>query len=125
MSVPLVRPSRAALRGRLRRGALLAVLLVGAGVPPLHADGGDDHDQARAAVRAGEILPLPVLLERLQRSHPGQVLEIELEREGPRWIYEIHLLAADGRLLRLEVDARTAELLSQRQRAGGHHRGGR
>ncbi len=64
-------------------------------------------------------MPLAELLERLQRSHPGQVLEIELEREdreGGRWTYEIKLLQANGQLLKLELDARTAELLDVKRK---------
>lgn len=70
-----------------------------------------DQDAARAAVQAGEVMPLLTLLERLQRSHPGQVLEVELERDGGRWIYELRLLQPDGRLLKLELDARSGEVL--------------
>ncbi len=81
---------------------------------------GDDHERARAAVRAGEIMPLAELLERLQRGHPGKVLEIELEREEGRWIYEIKLLQSNGRLLKLELDARTAELLDVKRK--GEHK---
>ncbi len=76
----------------------------------------DDHDRARAAVQAGEVLPLPTLLERLQRTHPGQVLELELEREDGRWIYEIKLLQPDGQLVKLEVDAATAQVLTLKRK---------
>lgn len=76
----------------------------------------DDHDRARAAVQAGEVLPLQMLLERLQRSHPGQVLELELEREEGRWIYEIKLLQPDGQLVKLEVDAATAQVLALKRK---------
>ena len=75
-----------------------------------------DQDQARAALQAGEVMPLMVLLERLQRSHPGQVLEVELEREDGRWIYELRLLQPDGRLLKLEVDARSGEVLEAKEK---------
>ena len=73
----------------------------------------DDHNRARAAVQAGQAMPLAVLLERLQRGHPGQVLEVEFEREEGRWIYEVKLLQA-GQLVRLDVDAATGEVLRQR-----------
>ena len=94
-----------------------ATLLLAAGLlQPAAASGKGDHDRARAAVQAGEVMPLSALLERLQRSHPGQVLELELEREDDRWIYEVRLLQADGQLLKLELDARTAEVLKLRRR---------
>lgn len=75
-----------------------------------------DHERARTAVQAGEILPLQTLLERVQRTHPGQVLELELERDDGRWIYELKLLQAGGQLLKLEVDAATGEVLKARRK---------
>ena len=77
-----------------------------------------DHERARAAVAAGEVLPWPALRERLQRTHPGQVLELELEREDGRWIYEVKLLQPGGRLLKLELDAATGQVLKARHKAG-------
>jgi uncharacterized membrane protein YkoI len=101
--------------------ALALTLLLGLCAPVAARDGAkDDHERARAAVQAGEILPLPVLLERLQRTYPGQVLELELEREDGRWIYEVRLLQPNGQLLRLELDARTAQVLEGRRRHEGY-----
>ncbi len=76
----------------------------------------DDHEQARKAVQAGQVLPLPTVLERLQRSHPGQVLDLQLEREDGRWIYEIKLLQSDGQLLKVELDAATAQVLKVKRK---------
>ena len=101
--------------------ALAFTLLLGLCAPVVARDGmKDDHERARAAVQAGEILPLTVLLERLQRTYPGQVLELELEREDGRWIYEVRLLQPNGQLLRLELDARTAQVLEGRRKREGH-----
>ena len=84
--------------------------------PPAGASGKDDHDRARQAVQAGQVLPLPTVLERLQREVPGQVLEVELEQERERWIYEIKLLTPAGQLTKVKLDARTAEVLRVRSR---------
>jgi hypothetical protein len=95
----------------------VAVLGFGASLAgPAGADGVSDHERARAALQAGEILSLQKVLERVQASHPGDVLEVELEREQGRWVYELKLLQRNGALLRLDVDARTAEVLRSRQR---------
>lgn len=91
--------------------ALTALLLGALAVSGARASDKTDHERARAAVQAGEVLPLPTLLQKLQRTHPGQVLELELERDDGRWIYEVKLLQANGRLLKLELDASTAEVL--------------
>lgn len=110
------------------RAVLVGLLLAALALPVAWAGGRDDlkhdHERARAAVQAGEVLPLPVLLERLQRSHPGRVLELELEREDGRWVYELKLLQADGQLLKLELDARTADVLKikRKDRRAGEDR---
>lgn len=91
----------------------LALLLATA---PAHAD--SDQDRARAAVQAGQVLPLKTVLERLEREHPGQVLEVELERDDGRWVYEVKLLQARGRLVKLELDAGSGEVLKRRERDG-------
>ena len=101
-----------------RRSRLAACVLCAAAlaVPPAWASGKDDHDRARQAVQAGQVLPLPTVLERLQREVPGQVLEVELEQERERWIYEIKLLTPAGQLTKVKLDARTAEVLRVRSR---------
>jgi uncharacterized membrane protein YkoI len=67
-------------------------------------------------VQAGEVMPLRGVLERLEREHPGQVLDVELERDGGRWIYEIKLLQPGGQRVKLKLDARTAELIQRKDR---------
>jgi len=61
-------------------------------------------------------MPLRLVLERLEREHPGQVLDIEIEEEHGRLIYEVKLLQNDGRLVKLELDARTATVLRRKER---------
>lgn len=104
----LCRPvSRMALAAGVLGFAALAMLPA----TPLAASEKHDHDRARQAVQAGQVLPLPVVLERLQREVPGQVLEVELEQERSGWIYEIKLLTSAGQLTKIKLDARTAEVL--------------
>ena len=75
-----------------------------------------DQDRARAALQAGEILPLNTILTRLAQTQPGQVLEVELERKDGRWLYEIKLLQPGGGLRKLELDARSGEVLRHKQK---------
>jgi uncharacterized membrane protein YkoI len=103
----------------LAGAALLLVLGAGAAVAGGDRRGEDhDHDRARQALEAGEILPLRTILDRLERNHPGQVMEVELERKDGRWVYEIKLLRRGGALNRLQVDARDGSLIDLRQREG-------
>lgn len=70
-----------------------------------------DHEQARSAVDAGDHLPLSEILRRIEKLHPGRVLEIERDREDGRALYEIELLDGNGRVIELIVDAATGEIL--------------
>ncbi|MDO8387216.1 MAG: PepSY domain-containing protein [Polaromonas sp.] len=93
---------------------VLALLVGSLGLQPAWSGSKDDHNRARQALQAGQVLPLGKVLERLEREHPGQVLEVELEQEEGRWIYEVKLLQPQGQLVKLKLDARTAALLSTR-----------
>ena len=91
---------------------LVAALAVGAAAPA----SASDHDRARRAVEEGRILPLKEILARAQGAYPGQVIEAELEDEDGMVVYEIKLLTADGRLMKLSYNAATGELLKTRAR---------
>jgi uncharacterized membrane protein YkoI len=101
------RKSSRGLRAALSAALLLALLGVGAS----QAADEHDHDRARRALESGEIVPLRTILERVERDYPGQIMEVELEREDARWIYEIKLLRTGGALVKLEIDARDGKLL--------------
>lgn len=90
---------------------LFSTLLFASGVP-LHADD-LDHNEARRAVERGELRPLAEILAVIQKEFGGKVLEVELEREDSgALVYEIEVLANDGRVLELEYDGRTGQRLS-------------
>lgn len=96
-----------------------AALLAGTGASLADAD----HDRARQALEAGEVLPLRTILERVEREFPGQVVDVELERDqrdhGPergRWVYKIKVLGHGGALVKLKIDARDGSLLGHRGR---------
>ena len=97
---------------------LLAALLPALLALPLSglARSEPDQDRARAALQAGEILPLATILTRLAQTQPGQVLEVELERKDGRWLYEIKLLQPGGGLRKLELDAKSGEVLQPKSR---------
>ena len=99
-----------------QRWSPVALMLVAALVLPVHAADFGDHDRARQALEAGEILPLKTVLEKVGRDTPGQVMEVELERKHERWIYEIKLLRPGGSLVKLLVDASDGTIIDRRGR---------
>jgi uncharacterized membrane protein YkoI len=71
----------------------------------------DDHDRAHLALEAGEILPLGDILATAEASRPGRVIEIELDRDDGRWIYELELVSPEGFLYEMEIDAASGTIL--------------
>lgn len=72
-----------------------------------------DQAEIRELVRRGEILPLDTLLASFPPAEYGKLLDLEVEREGGRLVYEFEFLRADGRILEVEVDARDGAVLQQ------------
>ncbi|MHB8949659.1 MAG: PepSY domain-containing protein [Rhodoferax sp.] len=85
-----------------------------------HADSDHDHDRARQALQAGEVLPLATILERVAREHAGKVLDVELDRDKEdgvvRWVYKIKVLAPSGTRLKLQIDAKSGELIAAKRK---------
>jgi uncharacterized membrane protein YkoI len=95
---------------------LLAALLLAAAATPLAAaDQGrgrsGDHDDARRAVELQRALPLSRIMEIAQQAVPGEIVEVELDTEHDRLIYEIDILTQTGRLRQVEIDAETGAVL--------------
>ena len=65
-------------------------------------------------VESGEILPLQQILQALPELQQARILEVELEREHGRYVYEVEILTGDGRVQELQLDAASGELLRRR-----------
>lgn len=97
---------------RLPLLAPLVVMLLAAPAgsqPPQH--GRQDYEFARDAVTRGDFLPLDRILTIVGRSYPGQLVELELEMEDGQWVYEVEIVTTDGRLIEVDLNAATGEIL--------------
>jgi len=74
-----------------------------------------DHDEARRLLKSGDILSLELILEKLRPTHPGKILEVELETKSGKVVYEIEMLGDDGIVREFIIDARTGVLLHSKQ----------
>jgi uncharacterized membrane protein YkoI len=99
---------------KLTAAILTAAALVLALPASVRADG--DHDRARRAREAGEIAGLDRLLAEVARNDPGKVIDVELDRDQGRYVYEIVLIAPDGRRRKVKYDARSLERLERHGR---------
>ena len=94
----------------MKHTALILVLTLIA-APALADRDERDHDRARLAFEAGEILPLAEILAVVEATRPGRVIEIELDRDDGRWVYELELLSPEGFLYEMEIDAASGTIL--------------
>jgi uncharacterized membrane protein YkoI len=100
---------------RVLLAASVAVLIVGI-TPALTDKGGrgdhDDRKTVESARERGDVLPLARIVELLRaQGMQGEVLEVELEDDDGRLIYEIYLLGDDGRRREIKVDPATGRIL--------------
>lgn len=71
----------------------------------------DDHIEARRLLDSGEILPFEVILKKVRQTHPGKILEVELDKEDGRIVYEVEILGKDGAVKEVYINAITGEVL--------------
>lgn len=75
--------------------------------------GDDDHERARQALERGEVLPLTRILEIAEKDAGGRVIEVDLDRDDGRYLYELELITPDGRLLEMEIDGANGRVLER------------
>lgn len=87
----------------------LAALLFLLAASPAPAD--EAWRDLHEAVREGRVVPLPDILDWLEARYVGQVLEVELERDDGRMVYEVEMLGPQGQVVEFEFDAASGELI--------------
>lgn len=89
----------------------------------VHASSDLSAQQIREAHQAGEIKSLRWVLGQIKSQHPGHVLDAQLSKNkkyNHRYVYKIKLLEEDGYMIKLYVDANTAEILRVKSRDKKH-----
>ena len=99
--------------GPMKNAALLTAALTAALLfpGPGLADDAADWRALHREVQAGRIQPLERILDSLSRDWLGEVIEVEVEREDGRWVYEIELLGPQGQVVEFEIDAASGDIL--------------
>lgn len=90
--------------------------MANAATPPTCGEPGrppHDHEQARAALTRGEVIPLRRVLEAVERQSSGDILKIELlPAPAGGFFYKLKILARDGKVVKQCRDARTGAVLA-------------
>ncbi len=95
---------------------MLAGMLLAAGPSGLattaHAAGCLSASEARAAVQSGQAVPLSRMLKAIRQTAGGEVLPSpQLCDAGGRLVYYVSVLARNGKVTRLTVDAASGSIL--------------
>ncbi len=80
---------------------------------PALAGHDDDARRARELVAAGRALPLESVLEMHGERLAGRLLDVELESEHGRVVYELEIQGDDGVVREIKIDAASGEWLEQ------------
>ncbi len=72
-----------------------------------------DQDDVLPLVQQGQILPLDTLLSRHRARLQGRLIDLELEREHGRWVYELELIDPQGVVREFLIDAKSGEWLGE------------
>lgn len=94
---------------------MLLFLALVAGTISCYVAASEDLSQAqiRELVRQGIIMPLESILESFPPQEYGKLLDLEIEDEHGVIVYEFEFLRSDGRIVKVEVDARDGTILEQ------------
>jgi uncharacterized membrane protein YkoI len=74
------------------------------------------HQEVRQLRESGKILPMEDILGRVRAAQPGQIVEVEFEREDGRYVYEVKVIDDADMVHKLELDAGSGEVLRRKTR---------
>lgn len=103
--------SRQNLKSFALAAALIAAATTGVAQSAAGADCKRAQDCALDAFRAGEIKPLPDILDVARAQIPGEVVKVELDREDGAWVYEVKILTPSGKRRKIEINAGTLAII--------------
>ncbi|MBA4501821.1 PepSY domain-containing protein [Marinobacterium marinum] len=95
--------------------SLVVIGLLTAALGPSFAFAGRDlnQDDVLELVRQGKIRPLTELMAQNPKRFRGHLLDVELEYDDGRLIYEIEILGDDGVVREFELDPVTGVVLKE------------
>jgi hypothetical protein len=79
--------------------------------PGVELEDGIDPDSVLRAVQREEILPLDRVLGIVRAKGRGEIIQIQLDLDGGRLIYDFDVLSPEGRLYAVAIDAVTGRIL--------------
>ena len=70
-----------------------------------------EHEEARRALEQGLVRPLEDIIVEARKHVEGDLIEVELEREDGRYIYELEFIQPSGQIIELQLDAKSMAII--------------
>jgi hypothetical protein len=71
---------------------------------------GKSQDDARDAVRAGEVIPLSDAISQLRNRYDGRIIDVRMTERGKRIDYRFKVVGQDGKVFSVTINARNGRL---------------
>lgn len=99
-------------------GLMMATAMAGAAAFATLPVRADDirQSEVRQLRESGQIMSMEDILGRARQAQPGTVVEVELDREDGRYVYEVKVIDDRNRVHKLELDAGNGEVLRRKER---------
>lgn len=72
---------------------------------------GVHQDEVLQALKRNEIRPLAEIVAAAEKVMPGPVIGVKVKRESGRLVYELKIIAPEGRIREVYVDAATLDIV--------------
>jgi len=103
----------------MKIGFLFLALVAGMNNSPLlyaddsEGESDDLSDLALQWVKDGKVIPFKSLMQRYEERLNGRLLDLEVERENGRIIYELEIMRPDSVVYEIKIDAQSGEWLEE------------
>lgn len=71
---------------------------------------GKSQDDARDALRKGEVIPLSLAITRLRDQYDGRIIDVRLTEKDTRIDYRFKVVGLDGKVISVTMNARNGRL---------------
>jgi len=114
LNVPFIRGSGSWAYLWTMRVLLVLMALTGfAGLPlDAPAQAQSAREAALEVAQAPEVKPLTEVLKTVKARVPGQVVDVQLDKSGNPWTYQIRIRSEKGNVVLVVVDAYSGKILS-------------
>lgn len=68
-------------------------------------------DSVREVVARGDAMSYDALEKAVRQQFHGRMIRVKLEEENGRWYYETRLLQDDGRIIEVELEAKSLTII--------------